>query len=139
MPGGKWSNIPLCLGASGLIFHYAWGQVRIRDRGFGEKPPSGSRKPPQLGPGRKPPSGSRELAMMPKGLALPWLWNLRFVPRVFGPQAYLQCPSPDAERLRLLALRKPLGGSPEPSQLGPEIGGSGESHRVASPAVVCLP
>ena len=106
MPGGKWSNIPLCLGASGLIFHYAWGQVRIRDRGFGEKPPS----------------GSRELAMMPKGLALPWLWNLRFVPRVFGPQAYLQCPSPDAERLRLLALRKPLGGSPEPSQLGPEIG-----------------
>ena len=28
---------------------------------------------------------------------------------------------------------EPLGGSPEPPQLGPEIGGSGGSHRVASP------
>ena len=37
----------------------------------------------------------------------------------------------DAELLRLPALRKPLGGSPEPPQLGPEIRGSGRSHRVA--------
>ena len=38
-----------------------------------------------------------------------------------------------SERLRLSASWEPLGGSPEPPQLGPDIGGSGGSHRVAYP------
>ena len=38
----------------------------------------------------------------------------------------------DSERLGHSASWEPLGGSPELPQLGPEIGGSGGSHRVAS-------
>ena len=41
------------------------------------------------------------------------------------------------ERLRLSASWEPLGGSPEPPQLGPEIGGSWGSHRVAT-WTICL-